>query len=264
MANTVRDSSILQVPHGSDDASSNPANEMNQFSDASQEPNNRSLVDGSMCSKSHFEERLSDSVSDKCVSPSSTSHGALDMKDKIAMASPVDDKLNPSPSVSRNDDSVTSHPLDVQDCDEIPALVQETACPDPGSAENLDRKCHLFTAMNCDSSELDINPVLDSQVADNTLSSKEIHMNDAHGVLEAVPSGNLSEENITKENNENVDVSDSVLNHADGSLLQVRSDFNVEVAYEGERNLHSNTEVALSEMYFDESGLNASGVSCDF
>jgi hypothetical protein len=69
--------------------------------------------------------------------------------------------------------------------------------------------------MNCDSPELDRNPVSDSRVADNALSSKELDMNDAHvEVLEAGPFVNSSQANNTKENNESEDVSGSVLNHA--------------------------------------------------
>ncbi|XP_061354466.1 increased DNA methylation 1 [Gastrolobium bilobum] len=266
MANRSQmDSSTLLDPHGSDDASSNPANEMNEdCSDASQELNNHVLVDRTVCSKSHPEERLSDSVSDKCVSPSS--HGTPEMNNKIVMAPPVD-KLNISSSkcqsISPNVTSVSSHPLNIPDCHEIQALVLETACYGPCSAENLDRKCHSFSAMNCDPSELDNNPVLHSPLADNTPSSEEVYVNDAYEALEAVPSGSLSEENITKENNQNVDVSDSVLNHADESLLQVRSDSNGEIGHQSEKFLHLNIGVASNEMYFDESGLNASGDSSE-
>ncbi|KAJ1384349.1 Zinc finger, PHD-type [Sesbania bispinosa] len=227
------DSSTLQDSHGSDDASSNPANEMNdECSDASQELNNQVAVDRTMCSKSRSEERLSDSVSDKFPSPN-RSDGAPEMKNKIAMA-PVD-KLNPCSSI----------------CQSVPLN---------GSS------------MNCNSSEFDINLVLDSRVAHNTLPSEEVYMTDAHEVLEAVPSGNLSEENITKENKQNVDISESVpsgnlseenitkenkqnvdisesvLNHADESLLQDRSDSNGDIGYEGEKNLHLNIGVASNEI----------------
>ncbi|KAK7308058.1 hypothetical protein VNO77_41649 [Canavalia gladiata] len=243
-------SSTPQDPHESDDASSNPANEMNdECSDASQELNNHVLVDGTMLSKSHSEE-LSDSVSDKCVSPSSTGNEALEMENKIAMA-PADDILNPSSkcqSISLNDTSVSSHPLDIP-------KARGLAC----SAENLDKKCQSFTTMNCDSSELGINhPVLDSQTEDNTVPSKEVCMNDALKVLEAIPLGNLSEEN-----NKKVDVSGSALNHADQNLLQVRSDSSGEIECENEKDFHMNSGVASNEMYYDRSDLNASGDSSD-
>lgn len=223
------DSSTMQDPIGSDDASSNPTNEMSdECSDASQEINNEVLVGKTVCSRSHSEEGLSDSISDKCVSPSSTSHGALEMKSKVMTR--LVDKLNPSSKCqSISDTSASSHPLDVPDCHEVQALVHEAACFDPCSAENLDRKCRSFSTMNCDSLGLDVNPVLDSHVADNTLPSKLVCMNDTHEVLEAVPSGNLSEENITKENNRNEDGSDSVLNHSDKSFLQIRSDSSGEI-----------------------------------
>ncbi|XP_061338639.1 uncharacterized protein LOC133285438 isoform X2 [Gastrolobium bilobum] len=275
MANRLdMDSSALQDPRGSDDASSNPANEINNecSEDASQELNNQVLVGMTVCSKSHSEERLSDSLSDNCVSPSSTSHGVLEKQNEIVTASPVNDKLHPSTKcqlISPNDISMTSPPLDAPDCHGIPALGQETACSDPDSANNpvepiFDRKCDKFTDMNCDSSELDINPVLDSQVADNALSSKEVDMNDAHDeFLEADPSVDLSRENITKENNTNVDVSGCVPNHTGESFLQVRSDLNGEIAYLGEKNLHLETEVASNDMHFDETGLNASGDCSD-
>lgn len=269
----MKNSSALHDPHGSDDASSNPSNEINnECSDASQELNNEVLADRTVCSKSQSEERLSDSISDKCVSPSSTNHGEPEMENKIVMASPAKDKLHPSPKcqlISQNDTSVTSPPLDAMDCQEIPALAQETACSDPDSIENLvksvsDRKCHSFTDMNCDSSELDVNRVLDSQVVDNALSSKEVDMNDAcDEVLEADPSVNLSEEKITKVNNENIDVSYSAFNHAGESFLRVRSDLNGEIAYEGEKNLHLDKEAASKEIHSDETGLNASGDSSE-
>ncbi|TKY71176.1 Increased DNA methylation 1 [Spatholobus suberectus] len=253
-------SSTPQDPHGNDDVSSNPANEMNdECSDASQELNNHVLDDGTLCSKSHSEEMVFDSVSDICVSPSRGSHNALEMENKVATASPVD-KLNPSAkcqSISPNYTSVSSHPLDIP---KVQALVQETACSNPCSAENLDKKCHSFSAMNCDSSELDINPVLDSQMANNIIPYKEVYMDDT---LETVPSGNLSEENITKGNNQNVDVSSSALNHADESLLQVGSDSNGEIGCESEKDLHLNPGVASNEKNFDESGLNASGDSSE-
>ncbi|KAE9606457.1 putative histone acetyltransferase chromatin regulator PHD family [Lupinus albus] len=195
-------SSALQDLNGNVDASSGSANKINdEFSGASEEANDQGSVDKTSCSKSHSEERLSDdSVSDRCATPS-TSHGALDMKTGIAMAPPVDDELNPSPKcqrVSPKDNSVNSHLLDVSDCNENPTSVLEAVCPDPCSAEKLNRKCHPFAAMNHDSPKLDINLVLDSQVADNTLTSNEVYLNDVHKALEAAPSGNLSDESITK------------------------------------------------------------------
>ncbi|XP_020221556.1 uncharacterized protein LOC109804181 [Cajanus cajan] len=259
MGNRSDMGSTPQDPHGSDDVSSNPANESNdECSDASQELNNHVLVDGTLCSKSPSDEMVSESVSDKCVSPSRTSHSALQMKNELVTASPAD-KLNPSKSqsISLNDTCLSSHPLDVL---KAQTSVQETACSDPCSAENLDKKFHSSTAMNCDSSELDMNPVLDSQMADNTTPSKVVHMNDA---LEIIPSGKLSGENVTKGNNENVDVSISALNHAKDSYLQVGSDANGEIGCENDKDLHLNPGVASNEMDLDESGLNASGDSSE-
>ncbi|KAE9589027.1 putative histone acetyltransferase chromatin regulator PHD family [Lupinus albus] len=257
----------LHNPRGSDAASSNPTNEINsECSAASQELNNQVLVARTVCSKYCSEERLSDdSVSDKCVS-SSTSHGVLEMDNKIAAGSHVDDKLHFSPKCqisSQNEKSVTGPPLDSTDCHEIPFLGQETACSSPGSTKNLvepisDRKCQMAADINCDSFELGINPLLESRVAENALSSKEVDMNNAFDeVLEACPSVNLSQEKITKENNENIDVSDSVLGHAGESFLQVRSDLNCETAQEGKKNLHLGTEVASNKIHVDETGLNA-------
>jgi hypothetical protein len=119
---------------------------------------------------------------------------------------------------------------------------------------------HAFTDLNSKSPGLDQNSVLESQVGDNALSFEVYDMNGAHvEVLEAGPLVNSSQENNTKESNEDVDVSDSLLNHAGESSLQVRSDLNGEIAYEGERNSHLDTEVASNEMHLDETGLNASG-----
>jgi len=233
-----------QDAHGSDDVSSNPANETNdECSDASEELNNHVLVDGTLCSKSDSEEMVSDSVSDKCISHSRTSHSALEMKNKLVTAAPVD-KLNPPSkcqSISAKDTSVSNS----EDIPNVQALVQETSYSDPCSPENLDKKCHSLTAMNCDSSELDINPVLGSQKADNTSPTKEVCMTDA---LEAVPSRNLSEENIRKGNNQNMDVSSSALKLADKSLLQVGSDSKNEIGCENEK---------------DVSAVDASGVSSE-
>ncbi|TKY51158.1 Increased DNA methylation 1 [Spatholobus suberectus] len=255
MANRLdMDSSALQDPHGSDDTSSNRPNEMNnECSDASQELNNQGLVGMTLCSKSHSEEGSSDSFSDNCVSPSSISHGVIGKKNKIVKASPVDDKLHHSPKcqlISPNDISTTSLPSDAPDCHEIPVLGQETACSDPDSAEDMgvpvsdNRKHHAFT--------------------DNALPSKEVDMNDVIDEdLEVGPSVNLSQENITEENNENVDVSGSVLNHAGESSLRLRSDLNGEIAYVGEKSLQTDKEVASNEIHFDETGLNASGHSSE-
>ncbi|KAG4386220.1 hypothetical protein AAZX31_11G005900 [Glycine max] len=254
-------SSTPQDPHGSDDVSSSPANETNnECSDASQELNNQVLVDGIICSKSHSEEMMSDPVSDKCISPSRTSLSELEMKNKVAAAPPVDrlDSSTKCQSISPVDTSVSCHPVDIL---KVQTLVQENTCCDPCPAEeNLDKKCHSSTAMNFDSLELDINPVLDSEMADNTLPTKEVFMNDA---VEVVPSGNISEENITKGNNRNVDESSSALNHADESLLQVGSVSNGEIGCENEKDLHLNPGVTSNEMYFDESGINASGDSSE-
>ncbi|CAJ1925586.1 unnamed protein product [Sphenostylis stenocarpa] len=249
-------SSTPQDPRGSDDVSSNPANnETNdECSDASQELNNQVLVDG--CSKSHSEEMLSDSVSDKCVSPSRTNQSALKMKNKVVASPPVD-KLNPSSkfqSISASDTYVRSHREDISN---VPAVVQETSCSDPCSAENLDKECHSFIAMNCGLLELDIDPLLDSQKADNTPPTKETYMNDA---LEAVTSRNLSEENITNRN-QKLDVSISALNHADESLLKVGSGSNCEIGCENVKDLLLNPVVSSNESCLDERGLNASGDS---
>jgi len=242
-------SSTPQDPRGSDDVSSNPVNDTNdECSDASQKLD-QVLVDGILCSKSHSEEMVSDSVSDKCVSPSRTSHSALKMKNKVAVAPPVD-KLNPT--------SVRNHPEDIPNDQ---ALVQETACSDPCSAENLDNKCHSFTAMNFDSLEVDVSPILNSQKSDNTPPTKEAYVNDA---LETVTSGILSEENIIpKRSNQDVDVSISSLNHADESLLQLGSGSNNEFGCENGKDLLLNRIVASNETRLDENGLNASDDSSE-
>ncbi|KAK7405904.1 hypothetical protein VNO78_07516 [Psophocarpus tetragonolobus] len=249
-------SSTPQDPHGSDDVSSNLANDANdECSDASQEINNQVFIDGTLCSKSHSEELVSDSASDKYVSPSRTSRSVLEMNNKVLAAPPVD-RLNSFKCqfICPNDTSVSSHPVDIL---KAQALVQETTSFDPCSAENLDKKCHSSTAMNCDSSELYINALLDSQMTDNTLRTKEAYMNNA---LEVVPSG--TEENITKGNNQNVE-SSSALNHADESSFQVRSDSNSEFGCENQQDLHLNPGLASNETYFDESGVNASGDSSE-
>ncbi|XP_027363022.1 increased DNA methylation 1-like [Abrus precatorius] len=213
------DASDLQDPHGSEDASSDPANEMNnECSDASQELNDQGMVGRTVCSKSHSEERLSDSISDNCVSPSSTSHGVIEKKNEIGKTCPVNDKLCLSKCqlVSSNDISTTTLPIDAPDCPGIPVLGQETACSDPDSAKNMvelvsDRKCH---ALN-----------------DNALSSEEVDTNDTRDEdHETGPSVNLSQENISKENKENVDISGSVCNHAGDCSLEVRSELNSEIA----------------------------------
>lgn len=267
------DSLTLQDPHGSNDAGSNPANVLsNECSDTSQDLNNQVLIGSTVCSKSHSEERLSDSDSDDCASPSSTSHGVLKKKNKLAITSPVNDKSHPSPKcqlISPNDFSMTSLPLDAPDCHEIPALDPKTVASDPGTAKNLvdtvsDRNCHAVTDMNCDSPKLNRNPVLDSQVANNDFALKEVDLSDAcDEVLGAGPSMNLSQENIAKENKENVDVPGSALNHAGESSLLVRSDLKDEIACERERNLHLEREVASNEVPFDKTGLNASSDGSD-
>jgi hypothetical protein len=205
----------------SEDASSNPANKINnESSDASQDTSNQDLTGRTVCSKSHSEEKLSDSVSENCTSLSNSSHGVLEKKNKILMSSPVNDPSSKCQLISPNDISTNGLPSDHSDCHEIPASGQATACSDLGTVKNLVEpvshgKPHAFTDMNCDSPELDRNPVSDSRVADNALSSKELDMNDAHvEVLEAGPFVNSSQANNTKENNESEDVSGSVLNHA--------------------------------------------------
>lgn len=252
-----------QDPHGSDDEHSNPANET---ADASQELNNQDLVDRTVCSKSHLGDSLTESSLDKCVSPSS-SHGAMEIENKVMSTSPVKEILHPSPKcqeISLNDTSTaTTHPLDAPDSLENPALDQETSAENPVEPVS-DWKCRSPTTENFDSSELESVPVIGSELVHNAMSSKEVDMIDAHEVLEAVPSEGLSEENITKVINEKLDVSGSPLHHADASSLLVGSNLNGETAYEGERSLYVGTEVGSNVMQSDsdsdsdESGLNAS------
>ncbi|MED6155939.1 hypothetical protein PIB30_010287 [Stylosanthes scabra] len=220
-------SSALDDPQRSDDASSNPDNKINNdSSDASQEQENHLLVGSNLCSKSHSAERSSDFVSNKCVSPSSTSNDVLEANNKTVTASPDSNKL---------------HSVNV--------------CPDSDSAKILaqpvsDRKCHMHTD--------DVNPGLDSQVGDNAFSSNEVDMNDIHDeVLEVGHLPNLSHDKISKENNEVVDVSGSVPDHADENSLRVKSDLKDEIILVGEKNLDK--EVASREMCLDETGLSAPG-----
>ncbi|GAU47411.1 hypothetical protein TSUD_46220, partial [Trifolium subterraneum] len=246
-------SPALQDPHGSEDASSNPANKINnESSDASQDTSNQGLTGRTVCSKSHSEEKSSEDASSNPANkinnessdasqdtgnpenrtcPSNSSHGVhysiyetchafIDKENKILMSSPVNDPSSKCQLISPNDISTNGLPSDHSDCLEIPASGQATACSDLGTVKILvepvsDGKPHAFTDMNCDSPELDRNPVSDSRVADNALSFKELDMNDAHvEVLEAGPLVNSSQANNTKENNESEDVSGSVLNHA--------------------------------------------------
>jgi len=214
-------SPALQDPHGSEDASSNLANKINnECSDASQDISNQGLTGRTVYSKSHSEERISDSISENCASPSNSSHGVLKKKIKISMSSPINDPSPKCQLISPNDTSTNGLPLDHSDSHEIPALGQATACSDLATVKNLvepasEGKSHASTDMNCDSPGLDQNPVSDSQVVDNALSFKEFDMNDARvKVLEAGPLVNSSQANNTKENNENVDASGSVLNQA--------------------------------------------------
>ncbi|XP_058766884.1 uncharacterized protein LOC131640506 [Vicia villosa] len=205
------DSLALQDPHESEDASSNPANKINtECSDASQDISSQGFTGRTVCSKSHSEERLSDSVSENCASPSNSSHGVLEKKNKIST----------SFIGSTNGKSTNGLPSDRSDCHELPALSQATACSDLGTVKNLvepvsDGKPHALIDMNCGLPGLAQNPVLDSQVVDNALSFKEFDMNAAQvEVLEAGLLVNPSQGNNIKEKNENVDYSGSVLNHA--------------------------------------------------
>ncbi|KAK7280126.1 hypothetical protein RJT34_25188 [Clitoria ternatea] len=232
------DSLALQDARRSDDTSSSPANEMkNECSDASPELNKQGLVGRTICSKSHSEGRSSDSLSHNCVSPSSTEDGVIEKKNKIVKASSVDDKLHPSSKCQLI--STSSPPLAASD-HEIPVLDQETTCSDLNSVKDMvepisDKTYHAFT--------------------DNALSSKEVNMNDAHDEdPEAGPALNLAQENITKEKNGNFDVSGSFCNHVD---------LNGEAAYEGEKNLHMDTEAASNEMHLNVTGINASGNSSE-
>ncbi|CAI8604690.1 unnamed protein product [Vicia faba] len=221
------DSLALQDPHESEDASSNPANKINtECSDASQDISSQGLTGRTVCSKSHSEERLSDSVSENCASPSNSSHGVLEKKNKISTSSPIND-ISPindmSPKcqlIPPNGKSTNGLPSDHSDCHELPALCQATACSDLGTVKNLvepvsDGKPHALTDMNCGLPGLARNPVLDSRVVDNALSFKEFDMNAAQvEVLEAGLLVNPSQGNNIKEKNENVDYSSSVLNNA--------------------------------------------------
>ncbi|MED6166028.1 hypothetical protein PIB30_105146, partial [Stylosanthes scabra] len=224
-------SSALDNPQRSDDASSNPDNKINNdSSDASQEQENHILVDSNLCSKSHSADRSSDFVSYKCVSLSSTSDDVLETNNKTVPASPGNNKL---------------HSVNV--------------CLDPDSEKILeqpvsDGKCHMHTD--------DVNPGLDSQVGDNAFSSKEVDMNDTRDeVLEAGQLVNLSQDKISKEKNEVVDVSGSVPNHADEGSLLVKSDLKDEIILMGEKNFGK--EVASREMCLDETGLSAPGDSSE-
>ncbi|KAI5400837.1 uncharacterized protein LOC127097096 isoform X2 [Lathyrus oleraceus] len=213
------DSLALQDPHESEDASSNPANKINtECSDASQDISSQGLTGRTVCSKSHSEERLSDSVSENCASPSNSSHGVLKKKKKISTSSPIDDMSPKCLLISPNGKSTNGLPSDPSDCHELPALCQATACSDLGTIKIepvSDGKLHAITDMNCGLPGLARNPVLDSQVVDNAFPSKEFDMNDAQvEVLEVGLLVNSSQGNNIKENNENVDYSGSALNNA--------------------------------------------------
>ncbi|KAI4345630.1 hypothetical protein L6164_012732 [Bauhinia variegata] len=254
------DSSAQQDPHGSDDADSHPANEAaEESSDASYELNNQLSVDGTISSKSHSGKRLVDSASENSVSPASTSHGALEEESKAVLASPIEDKLSCSPKCqgsSQNGASLSSDPLEAPDSLENPALVDGTACSDPDSVEKLVGSCP--TAMDCDPPAVETNPMLDSQVQDNAISSEEDDINDVHEDLEALPSSRgLSEENVTEGMNGNVNVSGCILNSSDKISLQMRSNLNGEVAYE-KRKLDHGTEVVSNVDGSVESGFDAS------
>ncbi|KAF7837295.1 Increased DNA methylation 1 isoform A [Senna tora] len=248
------DSSAQNDPRGSDDTGSNPANETtDECSDV--ELNNQALVDGTVCSKSHSGNRLTESASGKCVSPSSTtSHGDVEIENKLVLATPVKEKFHPSPKCE------VISPNDAPDSHENPTLVRGTACSNSDSAENLvepvsNWKCHSPT-MNCDSSDLEKVQVVHNAI----MSSKDVDMTDAREVDEAVPSEDLSEENVTKGINENIDVSGSTRHRADASFLLATSSLNGETAYKGETNLYVGTEVASNVMHSDsdESSLNVS------
>ncbi|KAL1296279.1 hypothetical protein AAHE18_19G271300 [Arachis hypogaea] len=255
-------SSALQTPHGTDDASSNPDNDIsNESSDASQEQSNKILVDRNVWSKSHSEDRLSDSASDKCVSSSSTSDDVLESNNKIVTASPGNDKLHPSANFQK-DNCMSTPPIDASNCHENPVLGSENAFSDPDSAENMVEpvsawKCHSYTDMNCDPSEHGINPALDLRVGGNALSFREFDMNDAHDeAFEADPSVNLLEEN-----NKHVDISCSILNQGGESSLRVRYDLNDENAREDEQNFDKG--FTSREMHMNDTELSASGDSSE-
>ncbi|KAI9089775.1 hypothetical protein K1719_029068 [Acacia pycnantha] len=251
LADRSDDSSNQQDPDGSDNADSNPVNEINDDCiDASQEMKDQVLSDRTVCSKSNSEDRLSDSSADKCSSPSSTNHVALEMEN------PVEDNLNASGKsqvISLNDTSIDVHRADAPDCPENSTLVPETTPCDRNLTGDLvepvsDQKSHLPTAVNGDSSENEMNPVVD-----NMVSPGEFGMNNSQEVHKVVPPGGLSEENITTRS------SDSILNHADESSLRISSGLNSETVCQ-ERNLHVHvgTEVASKNKPSDENGINAS------
>ncbi|XP_028771648.1 uncharacterized protein LOC114728858 [Neltuma alba] len=247
---------------GNSDAGLDPLNEIkDECSDASLDQINQVLSDKIACSKSCSEDRLSDSASDRCSSPSSTSHDVPEMENKAVASPSMKDNLRMSANCkgnSLNGTSIDMYPSDAPDGPENCTLVHRAATSDPNSTKNLvepvsDWEGHLPTAINGDSSELGMNLMLDSQMMDNTTSFREAGMNNFQEVHEAAPSGSLSEEDVTNNNIENTDVSDSELNHADKN----------ETEYEGERNLYVDTEVASKEMQFYGSGINASSDSSE-
>ncbi|XP_028771649.1 uncharacterized protein LOC114728859 [Neltuma alba] len=254
LADGSDDSSNQQDLDGGDNAGSSPANEINdECIDASQEMKDQVLSARTSCSKSHSEDRLSDSASDKCSSPSSTNHVALEVE------KPVKDNLNTSGKsqvISLNDYSIDVHRSDAPDCPENCTLVPATAPSDPNLTEDLvepvsDERSHLPIAVNGDSSGNEMNPVVD-----NMVSSGGVGVNNALEVPKAVPSGGFSEENITTRSYENADMSDSIVNQADESSLQISSGLNSETVCQ-ERNLHVGTEVASKNMLSDENGILA-------
>ncbi|XP_054821184.1 uncharacterized protein LOC129320061 [Prosopis cineraria] len=259
LADRSADSSNHQDPDGSANMDSNPVNEIyDECYDASEEIKNQVLSDRTVCSKSHSEDRLSDSTSDKCSSPSDTSHVALEMENY------VQDNLNTSGEsrvISLHDASVDVHRSDAPDCPENCTLVQETAPTDPSLKGDLvepvfDRESCLPTLVNGDSSEHDVNPVVNTM-----LLSREVGKNNTNEIHKAVPSSGLSEENITTQSHENADMSDSILNHADESSLQISSGLNGETMCQ-EGNLHVGT-VASENMRSDENRINASNDSSE-
>lgn len=261
LADRLDDFSNQQDPDGSDNADSNPANEINDARiDASQEMEDEALSDKTVHSKAHSEDKLSDSASEKC-SPSGTTHVVMERENSVK------DDLNTSGKnevISLNDTSVDDvHPEDAPDCPENCTLAPETAPSDLNLTEDMaepdsEQKSNLPTAVNGDSSENERN-----HVVDNMVSSEEVDMNNnIHEVQKAFPSGGLSEENITAQSNKNADISDSVLTSADESSMQISSVFNSKIVCQ-ERNLKLGTEVASKNMTSGENGINASNDSSE-
>ncbi|KAK4257946.1 hypothetical protein QN277_007468 [Acacia crassicarpa] len=255
-------SSHLDI-NGSDGAGSDPLNEIkDDCSDGSLDQINQVLSDKIVCSKSCSEDRLADSASDRCSSPSSASHDVLEMENKVVASPSFKDNLHMSTDCQGDslNDTQYIHPSDAPDGPENCTLVRRAATSDPNSTRNLvepvsDWESRFSTAINGDSSEFEMNLMLDSQMMDNTATTfREADMNDFQEEQEAVPLGSLYEENdVTNNNIENTDVSDSELNHEEKN----------ETEYDGERNKYIDTEVASKGMQFYGSGMNESSDSSE-